>query len=214
MNSRELTLVTMVMILTLLLASALQAGQYNAVVDIGAPMPQFSDLPATDGTTLSSNDLKEEVVILVFLANHCPWVKGMDPDLVELGDELQSEPVRIVGVSVNHREDDRLPAMKKHAAEAGYNFTYVYDESQELGRALGPTRTPEYYVFDKDRKLVYMGLLHDSPASKRRDGTISYTEGEPTQFYVADAVKALLAGEEVGVEETRAHGCSVEYEQE
>jgi len=214
MNLRGLILAASLMTLAVLPCPALQAGEYNAVIDIGAPMPQFSDLPATDGTTLSSSDLEEEVVILVFLANHCPWVKGMDPDLVKLGDAVQSDKVRIVGVSVNHREDDRLPAMKEHAAQAGYNFTYVYDESQELGRALGATRTPEYYVFDKDRMLVYMGLLHNSPASRRRDGTINYTEGEPTQFYVEDTVKALLAGEEVTVAETRAHGCSVEYEQD
>ena len=192
----------------------LQAGEYNAVVEIGAAMPEFSELPATDGTTLSSTDLSVEVVVLVFLANHCPWVQGMDPDLVALVDDLQSDRVRVVGVSVNHREDDRLPAMKKHGEQAGYNFTYVYDESQELGRALGATRTPEYYVFDQDRELVYMGLLHNSPASKRRDGTIHYTEGEPREFYVADAVKALLAGREIPVAETRAHGCSVEYEQD
>ena len=214
MNLRGLILAALLLTMAILPCPALQAGEYNAVIDIGAPMPQFSDLPATDGTTLSSSDLEEEVVILVFLANHCPWVKGMDPDLVKLGDAVQSDKVRIVGVSVNHREDDRLPAMKEHAAQAGYNFTYVYDESQELGRALGATRTPEYYVFDKDRMLVYMGLLHNSPASRRRDGTINYTEGEPTQFYVEDTVKALLAGEEVTVAETRAHGCSVEYEQD
>jgi peroxiredoxin len=197
-----------------MISTALEAGRYNAVVDIGAAMPSFSDLPATDGTTLASSDLKEEVVVLVFLANHCPWVQGMDRDLVRLADEIQSERVRIVGVSVNHRDDDRLPAMKEHAAKAGYNFTYVYDESQRLGRELGATRTPEYYVFDQDRKLVYMGLLHNSPASRRRDGTINYTEGEPTEFYVVDAVQALLQGTEVPVAETRAHGCSVEYEQE
>ena len=211
---RRLTTITLCLTIALLSGAALQAGQYNAVVEIGAPMPEFSDLPATDGSTLSSSDLDEDLVILVFLANHCPWVKGMDPDLVKLADAVQSDRVRVVGVSVNHREDDRLPAMKEHAEQAGYNFTYVYDESQELGRALGATRTPEYYVFDEDRKLVYMGLLHNSPASKRRDGTINYTEGEPTEFYVADAVKALLAGKEVPVAETRAHGCSVEYEQE
>ena len=215
MNLRGLILTTSLMTIALLLCPALEAGEYNAVVDIGAPMPEFSNLPATDGTTLSSSDLEEEeVVILVFLANHCPWVKGMDPDLVKLADAVQSDKVRIVGVSVNHREDDRMPAMQKHAAQAGYNFTYVYDESQDLGRTLGATRTPEYYVFDKNRKLVYMGLLHNSPASKRRDGTISYTEGEPSEFYVADTVNKLLAGEEVLVAETRAHGCSVEYEQD
>lgn len=214
MNLRALILGTILITLAVLSCPTLQAGEFNAVIDIGAPMPQFADLPATDGTTLSSSDLEEEVVILVFLANHCPWVKGMDPDLVKLADAVQGDRVRIVAVSVNHRDDDRLPAMKEHAAQAGYNFTYIYDESQDLGRALGATRTPEYYVFDKDRRLVYMGLLHNSPASKRRDGTINYTEGEPTEFYVADTVTALLSGQEVTVAETRAHGCSVEYEQD
>lgn len=194
------------------LASMLSAGEYNAVVDIGAPMPEFRDLPATDGSTLSSSDLDEEVVVLVFLACHCPWVKGMDGDLVALVDSLKGKSVRVVGVSVNHREEDRLPAMQRHAAANDYNFTYVFDESQELGRRLGATRTPEYFVFDGDRKLVYTGLLHNSPASMRRDGGIHYTHGDPTEFYVRDAIGAVLLGRPVPVAETRPHGCSVEYE--
>ena len=103
--------------------------------------------------------------------------------------------------------------MKKHADANGYNFTYVFDESQELGRKLGATKTPEYFIFDGDRKLTYMGLVHNSPASMRRDGSINYTRGEPTEFYVRDAVAAMRAGEPVPNPETRAHGCSVEYEQ-
>ena len=199
--------------LVILSPPLLSAGEYNAVVDIGAVMPTFENLPTTDDTTLSSTDLDEDIVILVFLANHCPWVQGMDADLVRLVDELDGQSVRVVGVSVNHREDDRLPAMKKHASENGYNFTYIFDESQELGRRLGATKTPEYFVFGKDRKLAYMGLIHNSPASKRRDGTVNYTRGEPTEFYVKEAVAAMQAGEPVPNPETRAHGCSVEYEQ-
>ncbi|HVR43588.1 MAG TPA: redoxin family protein [Thermoanaerobaculia bacterium] len=188
------------------------AGQYNTVVDIGAPMPAFSNLPSTGGTALSSKDVKEDVVVLVFLANHCPWVKGMDADLVRLVDELDGDSVRVIGISVNHREDDRLPAMREHAKKNGYNFTYVFDESQNLGRALGATRTPEYFVFGKDRKLVYMGAIHDSPARRVRDGSVQYTRGEPTAFYVRDAVNLTLAGKPVSVAETRATGCTVEYE--
>jgi peroxiredoxin len=214
MLARQWQIAVMVVFMAAILVSgALVAGEYNAVLDIGAPMPSFESLPATDGSKLSSSDLDEEVVILVFLANHCPWVKGMDGDLVALVDSLEGKDVRVVGVSVNHREEDRLPAMKKHGANAGYNFTYVFDESQELGRQLGATRTPEYFVFDKNRKLVYMGLLHNSPAAKRRDGNINYTQGEPTDFYVTDAVAEILAGKSVTITETRAHGCSVEYEQ-
>ena len=195
----------------MMLAASSFAGQFNAVVDIGAPLPSFSNLPTTAGGTLSSSELREDVVVLVFLANHCPWVQGMDGDLVRLVSELDPKGVRVVGVSVNHREDDRLPAMKEHAKANGYNFKYVFDESQALGRALGATRTPEYFVFDKGRKLVYMGAIHNSPA-RRAGEEIRYTRGAPSEFHVKDAVLATLAGKGVAVPETRAHGCSVEYE--
>jgi len=197
---------------TLMLTFPAFAGEYNAVVDIGVAMPSFSGLPATDGGTLSSADLKEDVVVLVFLANHCPWVNGMDGDLVKLVDEMKGKSVRFVGVAVNHREDDRFPAMKEHAKKRGYNFTHVYDESQDLGRALGATRTPEYFVFDKSRKLVYMGAIHDSPARMGRDGTVHYTRGEPKTFFVKDAILETLAGKKVTTAETAAHGCTIEYE--
>ena len=199
------------LVAVLLCATALCAGKYNTVVDIGAPMPRFSNLPATDGTMLSSKDIREDVVVLVFLANHCPWVKGMNGDLVKLVDEFKGQSVRVIGVSVNLRQEDRLPAMKEHAALYKYNFTYVFDESQEVGRKLGATRTPEYFVFNKDRKLVYMGAIHNSPAQMRGDGTVHYTKGEPTQFYARDAIKAALAGKPAPEAETRAQGCAVEY---
>lgn len=214
MSSRGTGIRTAVLLLFALgIALPGQAGKFNKVVDLGAAMPEFADLPAVDGKTLSSGDLKESVVVLVFLANHCPWVRGMDGDLVKLAARFKGKDVRIVGVSVNHREDDRLEAMKVHAAKAGYNFTYVYDESQELGRKLGATRTPEYFVFDKARRLVYMGAIHNSPASMRTDGTINYTKGEPTEFYVADAIEAALAGRAAPVDETRPQGCTIEYVQ-
>ena len=187
------------------------AGEYNMVMNIGDAMPAFENLPTTDDATLSSSDLGESVVVLVSLANHCPWVKGMDAGLVELVDQFKGQDVRIVGFAVNHREDDRLPAMKVHAAKKGYNFTYMYDESQDLGRKLGATRTPEYFVFNAERKLVYMGLLTNSPARKTRSGEISFINGEPVDFYTANAITATLKGEQVEPAETRAHGCSVEY---
>jgi peroxiredoxin len=203
-----------VLFLILLLAVTLTAaaGEFNAVVDIGAPMPSFTNLPSTDGTRVSSADLDEDVVVLVFLANHCPWVQGMDADLVGLVDEFSGENVRFVGISPNRREDDRLPAMKVHAQKYGYNFAYLFDESQNLGRDLGATRTPEYFVFDRDRRLVYMGAIHDSPARRGRDGEIHYTRGAPSRHYLREALQAMLAGEAVAVPETRATGCSIEYE--
>ena len=200
------------MLLTALFLSSAIAGEYNMVMSIGDPLPVFENLPTTDDGTLSSSDLEESVVVLVSLANHCPWVKGMDGGLVDLVKQFKGKDVRVVGFAVNHRDDDRLPAMKGHAAKSGYNFTYIYDESQDLGRKLGATRTPEYFVFNADRKLVYMGLLTNSPARKTRSGEISFINGDPVDFYVANAVAATLAGETVDPAETRAHGCTLEYE--
>ena len=95
------------------------AGKYNAIMNIGDPLPVFSHLPSTAGNTVSSDQIEEQVLVIVSLANHCPWVRGMDKDLVELVSTFEDQSVRFIGFSVNHREDDRLPAMKEHAARVG-----------------------------------------------------------------------------------------------
>lgn len=199
--------------LALNLPSLVFAGKYNSIMEIGDPLPEFRNLPSTTGKSISFDELTEDVVVFVSLANHCPWVKGMDKDLVELANSYKEKSVRVIGLSVNRREDDRLPAMKVHAEKNGYGFDYIYDESQELGRKLGATRTPEYFVFNKERKLKYTGALYDSPAKMSSDGKIKHINGEPTQFYVSDAIASLLDGKEVKIKETRAHGCSVKYVQ-
>lgn len=187
------------------------AGQYNAILDIGDPMPRFSQLPTTSDERIDSEQIKASVVVLISLANHCPWVRGMDRDLVALAEHYRGKDVKFIGFSVNHREDDRLPAMKQHAEKNHYPFTYLYDESQDIGRKLGATRTPEYFVFDGQRRLVYMGLLYDSPAKMNADGSIHHINGEPQQHYVRDAIDATLAEKPVKIAETRAHGCTVKY---
>ena len=188
-------------------------GQYNSILNIGDTLPAFHDLPSTTGQFLSSNDIGEDILVFVSLANHCPWVKGMDKDLVALSHEFKDSSVRIIGLSMNHRDDDRMPAMKLHAQKTGYNFDYLYNEKQDLGRALGATRTPEYFVFNKARKLVYMGALYDSPAKMSSDGSVKHINGEPATHYVRDAIHATLEGMPVSIAETRAHGCTVKYVQ-
>lgn len=199
--------------LALSLSGNVFAGKYNSIISIGDPMPAFDNLPSTSGKNISSDDLNEDVLVFVSLANHCPWVRGMDKDLVELANSFEGKSVRVVGLSMNHREDDRLPAMKIHADKYGYSFDYLFDESQELGRMLGATRTPEYFIFNKERKLTYTGALYDSPAKMDDEGMVKHINGEPSQFYVRDAIDSLMSGEEVAVKETRAHGCSVKYVQ-
>jgi peroxiredoxin len=195
------------------ISTASMAGQYNSIISIGDPMPVFNDLPSISGETLSSEEINEDVVVFVSLANHCPWVRGMDKDLVSLANSFENKSVRFVGLSMNHREEDRLPAMKVHAEKYGYRFDYIFDESQDVGRKLGATRTPEYFVFNKERTLAYTGALYDSPAKMNDDGTVKHINGDPTTFYVHDAISALMEGKEIAIQETRAHGCSVKYVQ-
>lgn len=189
------------------------AGKYNSIMDIGDPMPAFKNLPSISGKDISSSDISEDVIVLISLANHCPWVKGMDKDLVQLASSFEDQSVRFIGLSVNHRDDDRLPAMKVHAEKNGYSFDYIYDESQDLGRKLGATRTPEYFVFNKQRALMYTGALYNSPAKINKDGSVNHINGDPTEFYVRDAISSLLNNDEIKVKETRAHGCTVKYAQ-
>jgi thiol-disulfide isomerase/thioredoxin len=191
-------------------AGFLYGGKYNSVIDIGMKGPAFSNLPATDGKSYSMSDFKEEVLVLVFLADHCPWVKGGEPDLIKIVNDYKGKSVRFAAIAINLRPEDMLPAMKTRAQQAGYNFVYMHDDSQEIGRKYGATHTPEYFVLDKNRKVVYTGLLTNSPAllegSRPR-----YTNGTPSLFYVRDAIDAAAAGRAPQVTETRPQGCTLEY---
>jgi peroxiredoxin len=191
-------------------SGALFAGKYNSVVEIGMRAPTFSNLPATDGKSYSMSDFKEDVVVLVFLANHCPWVRGGERDLIQTVNDFHGKSVRFVAIGVNLRPEDKLPAMKERAAKISYNFIYLHDASQEIGRKFGATHTPEYFVLDKERRIVYDGLLTNSPAVMEGSAP-RYVNGQPSEFYVRDAVDAALAGRRPAATETRAQGCTVEY---
>lgn len=202
---------TIRLVAVLMLASGLlAAGKYNSVITIGMKAPVFNNLPATDGKLYSMSDFKEDVLVLVFLANHCPWVKGGERDLIRTVDEFKGKSVRFVAIGVNLRNEDTLPAMKVRAAQSGYNFIYLHDPGQEIGRKLGATHTPEYFVLNKAREIVYNGLLTDSPAVME-GAAPRYVNGAPKQFYVRDAINAVLSGSPVPIAETRAQGCTVEY---
>ncbi len=127
---RRTTFSSLVLSTALAVSVSAHAGEYNTILDIGDAMPEFSDLPATDGQLYNSDDFDADVVVLVSLANHCPWVRGMDQGLIDLVDAFEGQSVQVVGFSVNRRDDDRLPAMVEHGEKVGYNFTYVYDESR------------------------------------------------------------------------------------
>jgi len=187
-----------------LVASPAFAGRYNKVVSVGEKAPTFSGIPATtkagEDTSLTLSDIKEDVVVLVFLGNHCPVVQAYEDRIIEFTNDYKGKNVKVVGVSVNDLDSDRLPAIKNYMKEKGSNYVYGYDESQQIGKAYGATNTPQFFVLDKDRVIRYTGAMDDN-----------MNEAKVQKTYLRDAVDALLKGESVEVSETQPKGCGVKY---
>jgi peroxiredoxin len=187
--------------LALITGTAL-AGQYNKAISVGDKAPAFSGIPAstkTGGdTTLSLADLKEDVVVLVFLANHCPVVTAYDDRIVDIVNEFKGKSVKLVGVSVSEQAVDNLAAIKNYIKDKGLNYTYGSDLTQDIGRAYGATNTPQFFVLDKDRVIQYLGALDDNQ-----------NETKVTKTYLKDAINAVLKGDSPEVKETQPKGCGI-----
>jgi peroxiredoxin len=148
--------------------------------------PAF-DLPGVDGRNHSLDEYAEaRVLVLVQSCNHCPYVLAWEQRINELQRRYAEQGVRIVAINSNDADAypvDSFEAMVEHAREAAYAFDYLHDESQAVARALGVERTPEAFVFDADRALVYHGAVDDN-----RD------EDEVTTHYLRDGIDAALTG--------------------
>jgi len=184
--------------------TAAVAGEFNPVMDIGKTAPAWKNLPGVDGKQHSLADLDEKkVVVVVFTCNSCPYAVDYEDRIVAFAKEhaAADSPVALVAINVNTVEEDLLPAMKERAEAKGFTFPYLFDESQQIARDYGAGYTPEIFVLDSARKIVYMGSLDDAP--------------DPTkvkEHYVADAVKAALAGKPAPTPETFAIGCTIRFE--
>jgi len=179
------------------------AGKYNKVITVGQKAPDFAGIPAvTNGeqSSVSLSDLKEDVVVVVFLANHCPVVQRYEDRLIDFVNAYKDKSVKVVGFAVSTMEQDKFPGIKNYMKDHKSNYVYGYDESQEIGRAYGATATPQSFVLDKERKIRYTGALDDSQ-----------NESKVSKTYLRDAVDAVLKGETPPVDETPAVGCSVSY---
>jgi thiol-disulfide isomerase/thioredoxin len=180
------------------------AGKFNKVVSVGDKAPTFSGLPAIhngEETSVSLSDLKDDVVVLVFLANHCPVVKAYEDRLIEFTNDYKSKGVRVVGIAVSLMDGDKLPGIKEYTKDKKSNYVYGYDETQAVGKAYGAVATPQFFVLDKERTIRYTGAMDDNQA-----------EGKVTKTYLRDAVDAVLKGETPSEVETQAKGCGISYQ--
>lgn len=177
----------------------------STMMPLGTSAPDFI-LPDTDGTLVRRDDFAGAPALLVmFICNHCPYVQHVRPELARLGRDYAARGVAIVAISSNDVE--RYPAdsperMKEEKQAAGYTFPYLFDETQEIARAYGAACTPDFFLFDAGRALVYRGQLDDS-----RPGN-----GKPvTGRDLRAALDAVLAGEPVPADQKPSIGCSIKW---
>jgi peroxiredoxin len=173
-------------------------------LEIGSEAPEFN-LPATDGRNYALSDFKEEFLVIFFTCNHCPYVIGSDEVTRATALKYADQGVRFVGInsnSANTYQVDDFPHMVKRMEEHQFPWVYLRDESQEVALAYGALRTPHFYLFDRERKLLYTGRGVDQPrdASKIRVNDLDRVLGEVT------------AHKKVSVPVTNPIGCNVKWE--
>lgn len=177
----------------------------STMLELGTQAPDFS-LPGVDGKTVSLSDFEDRAGLLViFMCNHCPFVIHLREALAEFGKEYQDKGLAIVGINSNdvaNYPDDSPQRMAEEAKQAGYTFPYLYDESQDVAQRYRAACTPDFFLFDGDRRLVYRGQFDDS----RPQSGIPVTGKD-----LRAACDKVLGGEAVEEQQKPSIGCNIKW---
>jgi peroxiredoxin len=173
-------------------------------LSLGQKAPDFA-LPGVDGKIWSLRSFDASPVLVVFFScNHCPYVVGSEERINRFYDDYAPRGVALVAINSNETENhptDSFEHMVKRARVRGFKYPYLRDESQDVARAYGALRTPHFYVFDRERKLVYTGRMDDNPRNP----------GQEKTHELRDAVEAVLAGQTPAVPLSNPIGCNVKW---
>ena len=176
------------------------------MLELGTIAPDFNLPDTVSGEMISFSSLKsDKATVVMFTCNHCPYVLHVNDEIVRLAKDYQAKGVSFVAISSNDVENypqDAPDKMKILAKEVGYTFPYLYDESQEVAKAYDAACTPDFYVFDKDAKLVYRGQL---------DGARPHLDVPVTGKDLRKALDAVLAGKPVDVVQKPSLGCNIKW---
>ncbi len=178
----------------------------SKMIALGTQAPDFHLPDVTSGQIVSLESFATKSGLLVmFICRHCPYVKHVQSELARLGKDYQSRDIGIVAITSNDIEqqpDDSPESTRSMAQELGFTFPFCYDESQAIAKAYGATCTPDFFLFDRNRQLVYRGQLDDSRPSN----------GLPvTGRDLRAALDALLAGQPVSQEQRASLGCNIKW---
>lgn len=177
----------------------------STMLSLGTKAPDFS-LPDTSGKRVSLSDFADAPALLVvFMCNHCPYVKHVAAGLAELVREYQQRGVAVVGINANDAAsypDDAPAKMADEVKLRGYTFPYLCDETQAVAKAYRAACTPDFYLFDRQRRLVYRGQMDSS----RPGNNVPVTGGD-----LRAALDAVLAGKPLATDQKPSIGCNIKW---
>lgn len=176
------------------------------ILPIGTPAPSFSLPDTVSGRVLNFDEIAgERATVVMFICNHCPYVIHVNAEIVRLVADYRQKGVGFVGISSNDAEKypaDGPAEMTRHAAEVGYDFPYLYDETQAVARAYDAACTPDFYVFDEKKRLTYLGRL---------DGSRPKIDTPPDGRDLRAALDAVLAGLPPLEKQLPSGGCNIKW---
>lgn len=177
----------------------------STMLPLGTTAPSFR-LPSTDGSIVSDTDFADaKGLLVIFACNHCPFVIHVKDEIARIADHYMPQGVAVVAINSNDADEypeDSFDNMKERASEWGWKFPYLYDESQEVAKAYRAACTPDFYLFDAERKLIYRGQLDDS----RPNNGLPVNGAD-----LRHALEALLDGEKPTWEQKPSIGCSIKW---
>lgn len=177
----------------------------STMLALGTEAPDFR-LPDYDGKPHARDDFRgKRGLLVIFMCNHCPYVKHVAPELARLADDYMPKELAIVGISSNdieHYPDDSPEKMKEEAEAQGYRFPYLFDATQEVALKYNAACTPDFFLFDDQLKLVYRGQLDDT---RPKQGST------PDGKDLRQAMDALLDGQPVPIEQKPSIGCNIKW---
>ncbi len=176
------------------------------MLPLGSEAPPFALPDTVSGKTLRLEDIaSEKATVVMFICNHCPYVIHVNDEIVRVANDYIAKGIAFVAISSNdvvNYPQDGPEEMKKQAQKLKYPFPYLYDESQNVARAFDAACTPDFYVFDKDLKLVYRGRIDDS-----RPGNNLPLTGKDLRT----ALDAVISGQAVAEKQYPSGGCNIKW---
>lgn len=180
------------------------AATESTMLALGTPLPPFR-LADFQGKTTSSDDFRDaRGLVVAFICNHCPYVRHIRSELARFGRDYQAKGIAVVAIASNDVQaypQDGPAGMAEEARSAGYTFPYLLDETQTIAKAFKAACTPDFFLFDGQRKLVYRGQFDDSRPGK----------GTPTGADLRAASDALLGGAAIAADQKPSIGCNIKW---